>query len=152
MKRTALALFLLLSAAPALGVQPGEMLADPALEARAREISSVLRCPVCQGETIDDSNAPVARDLRLVVRERVMAGDTNDEVIDFVVERFGEFVLFEPRAKGANLILWIAGPAMLLLGLGVAALYLRRRGAAPDAAPRPLDEDEARRLREILNE
>lgn len=152
MKRTALALLLLLSAAPALGVQPGEMLADPALEARAREISSVLRCPVCQGETIDDSNAPVARDLRLVVRERVMAGDTNDEVIDFVVERFGEFVLFEPRAKGANLILWIAGPAMLLLGLGVAALYLRRRGAATDAAPRPLDEDEARRLREILEE
>ncbi|MCT8329184.1 cytochrome c-type biogenesis protein [Albidovulum sediminis] len=152
MRRTALALLLLLSAAPVLGVQPGEMLADPALEARAREISSVLRCPVCQGETIDDSNAPVARDLRLVVRERVMAGDTNDEVIDFVVERFGEFVLFDPRAKGANLILWIAGPAMLLLGLCVAALYLRRRGTAPDTAPRPLSEDEARRLREILEE
>ena len=150
MKRLVLAL--LLAAAPALAVQPGEMLADPALEARAREISSVLRCPVCQGETIDDSNAPVARHLRLVVRERVMAGDTNDQVIDFVVDRFGEFVLFEPRAKGANIILWIAGPMMLLIGLAGAAVYLRRRGTQPETAPRPLDEDEARRLKEILNE
>ena len=150
MKRLALAFLLL--ATPAYPVQPDEMLADPALEARAREISTVLRCPVCQGETIDDSNAPVARDLRLVVRERLTAGDTDQEVIDYVVDRFGEFVLFEPRAQGANLILWIAGPAMLLVALLGAALYLRRRGRAAEAVPVPLDEAENRRLQEILNE
>ncbi|MCV2864665.1 cytochrome c-type biogenesis protein CcmH [Albidovulum sediminicola] len=150
MKRILLAFFLL--ATPVLAVQPDEILSDPALEARAREISAVLRCPVCQGETIDDSNAPVARDLRLVVRERVVAGDTDAQVIDYVVQRFGEFVLFEPQARGANIILWVAGPVMLLIALMGAALYLRRRGAATEAAPTPLDEDESRRLKEILKE
>ena len=150
MKRILLAFFLL--ATPVLAVQPDEILSDPALEARAREISAVLRCPVCQGETNDDSNAPVARDLRLVVRERVVAGDTDAQVIDYVVQRFGEFVLFEPQARGANIILWVAGPVMLLIALMGAALYLRRRGAATEAAPAPLDEDETRRLQEILKE
>lgn len=150
MKRILLAFFLL--ATPVLAVQPDEILSDPALEARAREISAVLRCPVCQGETIDDSNAPVARDLRLVVRERVVAGDTDAQVIDYVVQRFGEFVLFEPQARGANIILWVAGPVMLLIALMGAALYLRGRGAATEAAPTPLDEDESRRLQEILKE
>ncbi|MCV2868571.1 cytochrome c-type biogenesis protein CcmH [Defluviimonas sp. WL0002] len=150
MKRILLILFL--AAAPALAVQPDEILSDPALEARARDISAVLRCPVCQGETIDDSNAPVARDLRLVVRERLVAGDSDDEVIDYVVDRFGEFVLFEPEARGANIILWFAGPAMLLIAMGGAAIYLRRRGSAAEPAPAPLNDDEARRLREILKE
>ena len=97
----ALALF----ASPALAVQPGEMLPDPALEARARAISETLRCPVCQGETIDDSNAPISRDLRLAVRERLVAGDSDAQVIDYIVDRYGEFVLFEPRSTGSGLIL-----------------------------------------------
>lgn len=144
-------LCLALMSAPAAAVQPDEVLSDPALEARARDISALLRCPVCQGESIDDSNAPVARDLRLVVRERLVAGDSDDQVIDFVVARFGEFVLFEPRAEGINLILWVAGPLMLLVALVGAAGYLRRRDRA-EPEPAPLDADEARRLGEILKE
>ncbi len=103
-------------AAPAWSVQPDEMLDDPALEARAREISRDVRCPVCQGETIDDSNAAISRDLRIIIRERLVAGDTNEEVIDFLVARYGEFVLFDPPKTGINLVLWLAGPAMLLAG------------------------------------
>jgi cytochrome c-type biogenesis protein CcmH len=138
-----LILALMLIAAPALAVQPGEMLADPALEARARAISENLRCPVCQGETIDDSNAPISRDLRLAVRERLVAGDSDTQVVDYVVARYGEFVLFKPRASGSSLILWLAGPAMLLAGAGIAFAALRRRAVAPEAAALS-DEDKAR--------
>lgn len=142
----------LLALAPvsaALAVQPDEILSDPALEARARAISRDLRCPVCQGESIDDSHAPISRDLRLVVRERIMAGDSDAQVVDFVVSRYGEFVLFNPRAEGANLILWLAGPGLLLIGLGLAVVYVRRRGqaTAPEAA---LSKDEEARLRDLL--
>ena len=133
----------MLIAAPALAVQPSEMLADPALEARARAISENLRCPVCQGETIDDSNAPISRDLRLAVRERLVAGDSDTQVVDYVVARYGEFVLFKPRASGSSLILWLAGPAMLLAGAGIAFAALRRRAVAPEAAALS-DEDKAR--------
>ncbi len=139
----ALILALMLIAGPALAVQPGEMLADPALEARARAISENLRCPVCQGETIDDSNAPISRDLRLAVRERLVAGDSDTQVVDYVVARYGEFVLFKPRASGSSLILWLAGPAMLLAGAGIAFAALRRRAVAPEAAALS-DEDKAR--------
>ena len=140
----------LLLAVPAFAVQPEEILPDPALEARARELSKLLRCPVCQGENIDDSNADISRDLRLLVRERLLAGDSNDAVIDYVVDRYGEFVLFEPRATGANLLLWLAGPLMLLGGAGVAFVWLRarRQARAPDA----LTPEEEARLREILKE
>ena len=140
----------LLLAVPAFAVQPDEILPDPALEARARELSKLLRCPVCQGENIDDSNADISRDLRLLVRERLLAGDSNDAVIDYVVDRYGEFVLFEPRATGANLLLWLAGPLMLLGGAGVAFVWLRarRQARAPDA----LTPEEEARLREILKE
>jgi cytochrome c-type biogenesis protein CcmH len=140
----------LLLAAPVFAVQPDEILPDPALEARAREVSKLLRCPVCQGENIDDSNADISRDLRLLVRERLLAGDSNDEVIDYVVDRYGEFVLFEPRATGANLLLWLAGPLMLMGGAGVAFVWLRarRQARAPDA----LTPEEEARLREILKE
>ncbi len=131
MKRLALCLMLL--AAPALAVQPDEILDDPALEERARELSAGLRCLVCRNESIDESNADLARDLRLLVRERLVAGDSNTEVIDFIVDRYGEYVLLRPTATGSNLILWIAGPAMLVAGLGIAGVYLRRRErAAPD--------------------
>jgi len=147
--RLILALLLALAAAPVLAVQPDEMLADPALEARARAISALIRCPVCQGETIDDSGASIAHDLRVAVRERLTAGDTDTQVVDYLVSRYGEFILFKPRAAGANLILWFAGPAALILGLGGAALYLRRR-AAVAAADAPLSDAEKKRLDDIL--
>jgi cytochrome c-type biogenesis protein CcmH len=149
MKKTTLALCLMLMAAPALAVQPDEVLPDPALEARARQISQVLRCPVCQAENIDESNAALSRDLRLLVRERLVAGDTDDQVIDFIVERYGEYVLFKPRATGGNLMLWLAGPAMLVVGGGLTLAYLRRRRSA-EAAPAGLTAEEQARLDEIL--
>lgn len=144
----ALALCLLLTASPVFAVQPDEMLADPVLEARAREISRDLRCPVCQGEAIDDSNAPISRDLRLLVRERLMEGDSDEEVVDHIVARYGEFVLFNPRATGSGLVLWLAGPAMLLLGGGLAFAMTRRR-ARPEAE---LSEAEQARLAELMKE
>lgn len=147
-----LILVLALLAAPAGAVQPDEVLADPALETRAREISQGLRCLVCRNENIDESNADLARDLRLLVRERLLAGDSDAEVVAYLVDRYGEYVLLKPTATGENLILWIAGPAMLLVALATAALYLRRRRSAPDAAPAPLSADERARLDEILNE
>jgi cytochrome c-type biogenesis protein CcmH len=139
---------LALTAPPVLAVQPDEVLADPALEARARAISRDLRCPVCQGEAIDDSNAPISRDLRLLVRERVVAGDNDTEVVDYIVARYGEFVLFNPRASGSGLILWLAGPAMLLAG-GALAFAVTRRRAKPEA---DLSEDERARLAELMKE
>ncbi|MCU0903933.1 MAG: cytochrome c-type biogenesis protein CcmH [Tabrizicola sp.] len=124
------------------------MLADPALESRARDISRDIRCPVCQGESIDDSNAPIARDLRLIIRERLVAGDTDAEVVDYIVARYGEGVLFNPPAEGVNLVLWLAGPALLLAGIGVAVAAGRRR-LVPEAALSP---EEEIRLKEILKE
>lgn len=150
MNRLTIALCLSLLATPVLAVQPDEILPDPALEARAREISKLLRCPVCQGENIDDSNADISRDLRLMVRERLLAGDSNEAVVDYVVDRYGEFVLFEPRATGANLLLWLAGPGMLILGGGIAFLWVRSRRHA--GTPAALTPEEEARLREILKE
>jgi cytochrome c-type biogenesis protein CcmH len=146
----ALILVLALIASPALAVQPDEVLPDPVLEARAREISRNLRCPVCQGETIDDSSAPISRDLRLVVRERLVAGDSDAAVVDYVVARYGEFVLFNPRADGSGLVLWLAGPAMLLAGLGIAYATTRKRAAAPEAEA--LTEADRARLAELMKE
>ncbi|MBW6507498.1 MAG: cytochrome c-type biogenesis protein CcmH [Rhodobacteraceae bacterium] len=147
-----LILVLALLAGPAFSVQPDEVLADPVLEARAREISKVLRCPVCQGENIDDSNAAVSRDLRLVVRERLVAGDADWQVLDYIVARYGEYVLFEPEAKGVNLILYLTGPVALLLAMGGAAVFLRRRRQANAVPAERLSADESRRLEEILRE
>ena len=118
------------------------MLDDPALEARARDISAGLRCLVCQNESIDESHADLAKDLRLLVRERLVAGDTDGEVVAFVTARYGEYVLLNPTTKGANLLLWLAGPLMLLIALAVAAGYLRRRTSAPVGDLTP--EDRAR--------
>lgn len=129
-------------------VTPDEQLGNPALEARAREISKLLRCPVCQSESIDESNADIAHDLRVLVRERLVAGDTDQEVIDYVVARYGEYVLFKPEAQGWNLLLWTAGPGMLLLALVVAFLAARRRGTvAPQAG---LTAEEEARLKDLL--
>ena len=150
MKR--LVLVLCLMAAPLWAVQPDEILDDPALEARARDISSGLRCLVCRNESIDDSHAELARDLRLLVRERLLAGDSNEETVDFVVERYGEYVLLKPRTGGANILLWLAGPLMLGAGLILGGLYLRRRSTTPESDVAQLSEAEEDRLREILKE
>lgn len=139
---------LVLTLAPAWAVQPDEMLADPALEARARTISHDIRCPVCQGETIDDSNAPIARDLRIIIRERLVAGDSDAAVIDYIVARYGEGVLFNPPARGVNLVLWLAGPALLLAGIAIALTAGRRRQVAETV----LSPEEEARVREILKE
>lgn len=128
-------------------VQPDEVLPDPALEARARALSRELRCVVCRAETIDDSDASIARDLRLLLRERLVAGDSDAEVLDFMVARYGEYVLLKPPARGANLVLWLAGPILLLAGAGIAGVWLRRRKGAEAAALTP---EEERRLDEIL--
>lgn len=133
-------------ATQAVAVQPDEILPDPRLETRARMISQEIRCPVCQGESIDDSNAPISRDLRIIIRERLVAGDSNEEVIEFVVDRYGEFVLFNPRASGWNWVLWLAGPVMLLLGILLALPILRRKAAPVET----LSPEEEARLQELL--
>ena len=145
-----LALILALIASPVLAVQPDEMLQDPALEARARSLSSGLRCLVCRNENIDASNAALARDLRLLVRARLVAGDSDAQAIAYIVNRYGEYVLLSPRATGSTLFLWLAGPAMLLVGGGIAAVYIRRRGRAVPEDDQ-LSDAEAARLRDILN-
>lgn len=158
MKRLMLILALMLAPllpvvapAPALAVQPDEVLPDPVLEARARELSKVLRCPVCQSENIDESNAEVSRDLRILVRERLLAGDSDSAVLDYITARYGEYVLFQPDASGGNLILWLAGPVMLLAGLGIGFGFLRSRRASAEPPLVALDAAEQRRLEEILN-
>lgn len=146
----ALLLILALIASPAFAVQPDEVLDDPALEARAREISKGLRCPVCQNESIDESNAPISRDLRILLRERLVEGDSDEEVVDFIVARYGEFVLLKPDTGGANIILWLAAPGMLLIALGVGWGTIRRRAQARAEEPDSLSDAEKKRLQEIL--
>ncbi|WP_136651930.1 cytochrome c-type biogenesis protein [Paracoccus aeridis] len=150
MRALAVVLLLALSAGPSFAVQPDEVLADAGLEARARDISRDLRCPVCQGENIDESNAPISRDLRLYVRERLVAGDSDAEVIEAVTDRFGEFVLFDPPATGSTLVLWLAGPVMALLGLLVAWRFVRQRPAL--ARAEALNDEEQARLDRIMRD
>ncbi|MCP5088246.1 MAG: cytochrome c-type biogenesis protein CcmH [Rhodobacteraceae bacterium] len=138
---------LLMLVTPVWAVEPDEILPDPALESRAREISKELRCLVCRNENIDSSNAGIAKDLRLLVRERLVAGDEDSEVVDFIVDRYGEFVLLKPRFSLANLLLWAIGPIALLIGGLVAFGFVRRR---PTAAPEGLSEAEQNRLDELL--
>lgn len=142
---------LLLLGGPAFAVQPGEMLADPALEARARVISQGLRCLVCRNESIDESHATLARDLRLLVRERLLAGDSDQQVTAFLVDRFGEFVLLQPTFTGANLILWISAPGLLLAAGAIVWLYARRRQVAVEPSL-SLSADERARIDQILKE
>jgi len=151
MIRAGLLALALLAAVPAGAVQPDEVLSDPVLESRARELSKGLRCLVCRNESIDESHADLARDLRLLLRERLVAGDSDDEAMTFIVDRYGEYVLLTPTTGGSNLILWIAGPAMLGAGGLIAALYLRRRGRGDGPGAKALTEDESRRLDEILD-
>lgn len=147
-----LALVLMLPAA-AQAVEPDEVLDDPKLEQRARDISKGLRCVVCQNESIDESNADLARDLRILVRDRLEAGDSNEEVVDYVVARYGEFVLLEPRFAPHTYLLWLAPLALLLFGLLLALKLFRGRAAQVDAsAPKPLSDAERQRLDRMLSE
>ena len=146
-----LTLVWLLLATPLMAVEPDEVLDDPALEARARELSKGLRCLVCQNESIDESDASLARDLRILLRDRLVAGDNDEEAVDFIVARYGEFVLLNPTLGGANLILWGAGPLMLLLAGGLGLLYLRGRASGQAAGEVPLSEEEQARLKDILD-
>ena len=142
-------LALLLAPLPAFAVDPGERLADPKLEQRARDLSANLRCMVCQNQSIDDSNAELARDLRLLVRERIVAGDSDEQVINYVVSRYGEFVLLKPRFSAKTLILWGAPAFLFGLGLVVAFAYVRRRDR-PET--RQLTDEEEARLGKLLDE
>ncbi len=134
----------------AWAVQPDEVLKDPVLEHQAREISAELRCLVCQNQSIDDSDAPLARDLRLIVRERLQAGDSHKDVIDFVVARYGEFILLRPRFSAKTYILWIAPLLLLAGGVSLAYRLFRRDGRLADPASAGLSEDEQTKLRDIL--
>ncbi|MFN3225001.1 MAG: cytochrome c-type biogenesis protein [Hyphomicrobiales bacterium] len=144
------ALMSLLLALPAQAVQPDEVLDDPVLEARARDLSAEIRCLVCQNESIDASNAQLARDLRILVRERLVAGDSDREVLDFLVARYGDFVLLRPPVNQATVLLWF-GPALVLLIAGtVIVLRTRGRKTAIAAAPMALSADEKARLDALL--
>jgi cytochrome c-type biogenesis protein CcmH len=152
-RRALVAVFVLFAlAGVARAVEPGEMLSNPQLEARARAIGRELRCLVCQNESIDDSNATLAHDLRVILRERLAAGDTDPQAIQYIVDRYGQFVLLKPPVEPATYALWF-GPACLLLLAGAGTvLYLRRHRPGTADGPMPLDADEAHRIAELLGE
>ncbi|MEX0921845.1 MAG: cytochrome c-type biogenesis protein [Rhodovibrionaceae bacterium] len=156
--RLAAALALLLLAGlsawgPALAVEPEEMLDDPELEARARDISKDVRCVVCQNESIDSSNAGIARDLRILIRERLQTGDSDREVFDFLTARYGDFVLLKPPVRPATYLLWFGPAAVLILGgLGLAVFLLRRRRPAAQSGVPELTPEERGRLAKLLKE
>jgi cytochrome c-type biogenesis protein CcmH len=140
-----------LVAVPALAItSPDEMLRDPALEARARALGKELRCLVCQNQSIDDSNAELARDLRRLVRERLVAGDSDAEIRAFLVERYGDFVLLKPPVGPGTWLLWFGPPALLLVGAGLIAVFFRARGRIEPAAAAELDPAERARLERLL--
>ena len=143
----AIAMMLALTGSAA-AVNPDEVLDDPALEARARNLSLELRCLVCQNQSIDDSNAELARDLRVVVRERLVGGDSDEQVLDYVVSRYGEFVLLKPRLSVRTIGLWGAPAALVIIGLIVAVVYTRRRAVQPVTKLSP---DEEARLGKLLD-
>jgi cytochrome c-type biogenesis protein CcmH len=134
---------------PSLAVNPSEMLADPALETRAREISQGLRCVVCQNESIDESNADLAADLRRLVRERLVAGDSDEQVVQYIVDRYGDFVLLRPPVKPATYPLWAAPIVILMIAALIVVMYLRRRRSS--TPPQPLTAAEQARLDELMN-
>jgi cytochrome c-type biogenesis protein CcmH len=141
-------MMVLLTASPSLAVLPDEILADPALEARARAISATLRCLVCQNESIDDSNADLAREIRLIVRERLVAGDTDEQVVQYLVDRYGEYVLLRPVFAPHTLLLWTAGPAVLVIGAAAIIIAARRRRVV-NSDGGELTADEQRALDEL---
>lgn len=146
--------FIFLSCFPfmSFGVEPSEVLDDPILEERARDISKDLRCLVCQNESIDDSEAILAKDLRVLVRERLLAGDSNDQVLQFIVDRYGEFALLRPKSNGSNLILWFSGPVMFLFALIISFLFIKSNINSNRASFKSLTNDEKSELNKIVNE
>jgi cytochrome c-type biogenesis protein CcmH len=148
MRRVVIALAMLLAADLASAVEPGEILKDPALEARARAISKEIRRLVCQNQSIDDSSADLAHDLRLIVRERLTAGDSDRQVMDYLVARYGDFVLLDPPVKMKTIFLWGGPPLVLLLGIAIIVGAARRRRAVVAA---PLSEEERERLARLLD-
>ena len=152
MKRMLLILALVFAAAPAWAVNPSEMLKDPGQESRARDISKGLRCLVCQNQSIDDSDAELARDLRIIVRERISAGDSNEQVEKFVVDRYGDYVLLKPPFKATTYLLWFGPLGLLLLAVWLAVGFYRRRGVTSDSveATATLTADEERKLKQLL--
>lgn len=150
--RLILAALLLAWPTAALPVQPDEILDDPVLEQRARDLSAGLRCLVCRNESIDESNADLARDMRLLVRERLVEGDSDAEVLAFITDRYGEYVLLRPTTEGVNIILWVAAPVLFLVTLLSSLIYLRRRDRAPDPTGDGLTDEERKRLEDLLKE
>lgn len=148
MRALLLLVLLLATLRPALAVEPDEILADPALEARARALSQIVRCVVCQNESIDSSGADIARDLRLLIRERLLAGDTDQQVLDYLVARYGNFILLEPPLETSTLLLWAAPAIVLVLGGALVVVVLRQRRRAAEAPP--LSAEEERRLGDLL--
>jgi cytochrome c-type biogenesis protein CcmH len=148
----AFAISYFLASLPAFAVMPSERLADPALEARARALSQELRCLVCQNQSIDDSNADLAHDLRVLVRERLTAGDSDAQVLAYLTSRYGDYVLLRPPVEPATYLLWFGPPALLLLGGIVILIGWRRRAASSAVAAAPLSADEQRRLADLLDE
>ena len=142
-------LILIFLATPIWAVEPDEILTDPVMEARARVISKGLRCLVCRNENIDSSNAGIAKDLRVLVRERLVDGDTNDQVVAYIVDKFGEYVLLKPKFNVKNLIPWLAGPVLFLLGLFLSIKFITRPRSEPMVA---LNEAEEQRLKDLLNQ
>jgi len=134
---------LMMLALPAAAVDPSEVLDNPALEARARAISAQLRCLVCQNQSIDDSNADLAREIRVIVRERLVAGDTDEEVIQYLVDRYGEYVLLQPVVAPHTVLLWSAAPAVLIIGGIAIVLAARRRRQPAESAPLTAEEQSA---------
>jgi cytochrome c-type biogenesis protein CcmH len=139
-----------LAVAPAAAVEPDEVLADPRLEARARALSSELRCMVCQNQSIDDSNAPLARDLRILLRERIAAGETDTQVLDYLVDRYGEFVLLRPRFGPATFMLWL-GPLLILILACAAVLLAVARGRRNRRTELPLSAEEASAIETLMS-
>ena len=141
----------IIASSSSLAVQPEEMLKDPKLEARARELSRELRCMVCQNQSIDESEAPLARDLRLLVRERLSKGDTDQQVLDFLVARYGEFVLLKPPLESKTIILWALPPVALLAG-AISLFFAVRRRRTVQLEPATLSIEERRRLSTLVDE
>lgn len=142
------AMLLLFSTVPAMAVLPDEILSDPVLEERARNLSAQLRCMVCQNQSIDDSNAELARDLRVLVRERLVSGDSDQDVIAYVVSRYGEFVLLKPRFSARTVLLWGAPILLTLAGVTSLLVFARRRNALP--TQHKLSSDEEAKIRSLL--
>jgi cytochrome c-type biogenesis protein CcmH len=133
-------------------VEPSEVLDDPVLEELARDISKDLRCLVCQNESIDESSATLAKDLRILVRERLLAGDNKDSVLKFIVDRYGEFVLLNPSSNGSNLILWLSGPLMLLIALIISFSFIKANQKLKRNTIIGLSDEEKRELEKIIRE